>query len=255
MEGPDLFPFLLIFREEVDCLGLVLDFAFFAVLFVCIIVAAKRGFVLSLMELVGFFLAGACALSLSGLIAPEIYDRFFAQQVTQAIAARLPDLSGAATAAQQAHAALESLPDVIAQFAASLGIDTAALAQKILSADLSGAALAQTLADSIARPLVTLLCRLALFVGLILIFGILFRILAAVIDRFFHLPVLRTANAALGGVMGALKGLLVVLVAGVALQLAANLFASPGAAFQQTVESSFVMGMVRELLLVSGIAS
>ena len=201
------------------------------------------------------FLAGACALSLSGLIAPEIYDRFFAQQVTQAIAARLPDLSGAATAAQQAHAALESLPDVIAQFAASLGIDTAALAQKILSADLSGAALAQTLADSIARPLVTLLCRLALFVGLILIFGILFRILAAVIDRFFHLPVLRTANAALGGVMGALKGLLVVLVAGVALQLAANLFASPGAAFQQTVESSFVMGMVRELLLVSGIAS
>ena len=242
MEGPDLFPFLLIFREEVDCLGLVLDFAFFAVLLVCIIVAAKRGFVLSLMELVGFFLAGACALSLSGLIAPEIYDRFFAQQVTQAIAARLPDLSGAATAAQQAHAALESLPDVIAQFAASLGIDTAA-------------ALAQTLADSIARPLVTLLCRLALFVGLILIFGILFRILAAVIDRFFHLPVLRTANAALGGVMGAFKGLLVVLVAGVALQLAANLFASPGAAFQQTVESSFVMGMVRELLLVSGIAS
>lgn len=93
MEGPDVFPFLLIFREEVDCLGLVLDFAFFAVLLVCIIVAAKRGFVLSLMELVGFFLAGACALSLSGLIAPEIYDRFFAQQVTQAIAARLPDLS------------------------------------------------------------------------------------------------------------------------------------------------------------------
>lgn len=83
MEGPDVFPFLLIFREEVDCLGLVLDFAFFAVLLVCIIVAAKRGFVLSLMELVGFFLAGACALSLSGLIAPEIYDRFFAQQVTQ----------------------------------------------------------------------------------------------------------------------------------------------------------------------------
>lgn len=222
-------------------MGLVLDFAFFAVLLVCIIVAAKRGFVLSLLELVGFFLAGACALSLSGLIAPAIYDRFFAQQVTQAIAARLPDLSGAATAAQQAHAALQSLPDVITQFAASLGIDTAALAQ--------------TLADSIARPLVTLLCRLVLFVGLILIFGILFRILAAVIDRFFHLPVLRTANAALGGVMGALKGLLVVLVAGVALQLAANLFASPGAAFQQTVESSFVMGMVRELLPVSGIFS
>ena len=186
-------------------MGLVLDFAFFAVLLVCIIVAAKRGFVLSLLELVGFFLAGACALSLSGLIAPAIYDRFFAQQVTQAIAARLPDLSGAATAAQQAHAALQSLPDVITQFAASLGIDTAALAQKILSADLSGAALAQTLA--------------------------------------------------LGGVMGALKGLLVVLVAGVALQLAANLFASPGAAFQQTVESSFVMGMVRELLPVSGIFS
>lgn len=57
-------------------MGLVLDFAFFAVLLVCIIVAAKRGFVLSLLELVGFFLAGACALSLSGLIAPAIYDRF-----------------------------------------------------------------------------------------------------------------------------------------------------------------------------------
>ena len=236
-------------------MGLVLDFAFFAVLLVCIIVAAKRGFVLSLLELVGFFLAGACALSLSGLIAPAIYDRFFAQQVTQAIAARLPDLSGAATAAQQAHAALQSLPDVITQFAASLGIDTAALAQKILSADLSGAALAQTLADRLARPLVTLLCRLVLFVGLILIFGILFRILAAVIDRFFHLPVLRTANAALGGVTGRAQGAAGGVGCGCRLTAAANLFASPGAAFQQTVESSFVMGMVRELLPVSGIFS
>ena len=55
MEGPDLSPFLLNLREEVDCLGLVLDFAFFAVLLVCIIVAAKRGFVLSLHGTGGVF--------------------------------------------------------------------------------------------------------------------------------------------------------------------------------------------------------
>lgn len=236
-------------------MGLALDFALFAVLLVCIIVAAKRGFVLSLMELIGFFLAGACALYLSGLIAPVLYDRFFAQRVTQAIAAQLPDLSGAATAAQQAQAALQGLPDAVVQFAASLGIDTAALAQKIVSADLSGAALAQTLADSIAKPLVTLLCRLVLFVVLILILGLVFRILAAVIDRFCRLPVLRTANAALGGVVGALHGVLVVLVAGVALQVAADLFGTPGSSFGQTVETSFVMGMIRDILPVSGIIS
>ena len=62
MEGPDVFPFLLIFREEVDCFGLwCWILLFFAVLLVCIIVAAKRGFVLSLMELVGFFSQALCA--------------------------------------------------------------------------------------------------------------------------------------------------------------------------------------------------
>lgn len=236
-------------------MGLALDFAFFAVLILCIIVAAKRGFVLSLMEFVGFFLAGACALYLSGLIAPVLYDRFFAQPVTQAIAAQLPDLTGAATAAQQAQAVLQGLPDTVVRFAASFGIDTASLTQKIASGEFSGAALAQTLSDSIAKPIVTLLCRLALFVVLILALGVVFRILASVIDHFCKLPVLRTANAALGGAFGALKGLLVVFVAGVALQLAANLFGTPGSSFHETVENSFVLGMIRDMLPSSGILS
>lgn len=236
-------------------MGLVLDAAFFVVLLLCIAVAAKRGFVLSVMEFIGFFLAGACALYLSGLVAPALYDRFFAQSVEQAIASQLPDLTGAATAAQQAQAVLQGLPDAVAQLAASFGIDTASLAQRIASADVSGAALAQTLADSIARPIVTLVCRLALFLILILVLGVLFRVLAAVIDRFCRLPILRTANAALGGVFGALKGLLVLLVAGVALQLAAGLFGEPGSAFSKTVEASFVMGMIRDLIPLPGMLS
>lgn len=234
-------------------MGLVLDFALLAVLLLCIVVAAKRGFVLSLMEFAGFFLAGACALYLSGLIAPMLYETFFAQRVTQAIAAQLPELTGAATAAQQAQAVLQGLPDVVVQFAASFGIDTAALAEKILSADVSGAALARALSDSIARPVVTLLCRLALFVALILVLGVVFRILASVIDHFCKLPVLRSANAALGGAFGALKGLLVVFVAGVALQLAANLFGTPGSSFNDIVENSFIMGMIRDILPVSNL--
>lgn len=236
-------------------MGLALDFAFLAVLILCIVIAAKRGFVLSLMEFAGFFLAGACALYLSGLIAPVLYDRFFAERVTQAIAAQLPDLSGAASAAQQAQAVLQGLPDTVVRFAASFGLDTVALTQKIASADVSGAALAQTLADSIAKPIVTLLCRLVLFVVLILLLGVVFRILASVIDHFCRLPVLRTANAALGGVFGALRGLLVVFVLGVALQLAANLFGTPGTPFHETVENSFVVGMIRDILPVSGILS
>lgn len=234
-------------------MGLLLDFALLAVLLLCIVAAAKRGFVLSLMEFAGFFLAGACALYLSGLIAPMLYETFFAQRVTQAIATQLPELTGAATAAQQAQTVLQGLPGVVVQFAASFGIDTAALAEKILSADVSGAALARALSDSIARPVVTLLCRLALFVALILVLGVVFRILASVIDHFCKLPVLRSANAALGGAFGALKGLLVVFVAGVALQLAANLFGTPGSSINDIVENSFIVGMIRDILPVSNL--
>lgn len=234
-------------------LGIALDIVLLVILLVCIMVAAKRGFVLSLLEFAGFFLAGICALYLSGLIAPALYDRFFAQSVTQAIASQLPDLSGAATAAQQAQAVLQGLPDTVVQFAASFGINTASLTQKIGAADISGAALAQTLSESVAKPIVTALCRIVLFVVLILVLGIVFRILAAVIDRICRLPVLRTANAALGGVFGALKGLLVVLVAGVALQLLANLFGTPGSSFYEAVETSFILGIIRDILPVTGI--
>lgn len=241
--------------REVIGVGWILDIALFAVLLLCIVIAAKRGFVLSLLEFVGFFLAGACALWLSGVIAPVVYDRFFAQSITQAIVAQMPDLSGAATAAQQAQAVLAGLPDAVAQFAASLGVDIAALTQAIGEADLSGAALAQALSESVAKPIVTLLCRAVLFVALVLVLGIVFRMVAAVIDRFFRLPVLRTANAALGGVVGALKGLLIVCVLGVALLLAANFFGTPGSSFYTAVEDSVVVSALREVLPVPGITA
>ncbi len=255
LDGPAVLLQWLNHAHEVICLGMVLDIGLFAVLLLCIVIAAKRGFVLSLLEFAGFFLAGACALWLSGMIAPVLYDRFFAEPVTQAIASQLPELSGAATAAQQAQAVLGGLPDVVVQFAASLGIDTAALTQAIGEADFSGAALAQVLSERIARPVVTVLCRAVLFVVLILVLGVLFRILAAVIDRFCRLPVLRTANAALGGVIGALKGLLVVCVLGVALLLAANLFGTPGSSFYTAVEDSVAVSALRELLPVPGITA
>ena len=81
--------------------GWILDIFFLLFSVLTILVARKKGFVLSLLDFAAFFLAVFLAIPVSGWLAEGIYNTFISQSVVTALEAQLPSsASGTEIAAQ-----------------------------------------------------------------------------------------------------------------------------------------------------------
>ena len=77
--------------------------------------------------------------------------------------------------------------------------------------------MAAELTDKVARPIALAVLKVIAFAVIFLILNLVLQIAVSVISRLFDLPVLKTFNRTLGGVLGAVKGLLLVTVLAVLL--------------------------------------
>lgn len=190
--------------------------------FTMIAVGAAKGFVKSVLGMVAMIAAFAIAYQLSAVLAPVIYDRFISQRVFEAINEKLINASGAGAAAQQAAAVFASIPEAVLNMAASIGIDTGGIVQKVSALDNQGANIATELEQSVAAPIITAVAHAILFVIVLVLSYILLMVVVKLIDKFFKLPLLKTANRLLGGVLGAVKGVILVFLLCVILEVFAG---------------------------------
>lgn len=219
-----------------------------------VMTGAKKGFMLSLLDFGATLLAGVTAMWLSGVAAPIIYNTFFDKMVASAISAQLPTASDASFAAKEAQAVIESLPELVLKAASSVGIDVNSIVGSIKSMNLSGASVAQALADNIAQPIITAVIKAISFIIILIIAILVFKFIARLINKIFKLPVLKTANKALGTAMGALKGAVAVMLIALSLSVAASLMGtSSKLAF--AVESSKIVSLAEKYNPITGLKS
>jgi hypothetical protein len=184
------------------------------------------------------------AYQLSPVLAPVIYDSFLSEKVYEAIKAKLVNASGATDVARQVTAVLASIPDYAVSIAASIGIDTGGLTEKVNGLDNTSTTIARELADKVAAPLITAVTHAVLFVILLVLSYVILMIVVGLIDKFFKLPVLKTANKLLGGALGAVKGVILVFLLCAILEI---LFGKGGDSFiSHAVESSKIAGFIKE---------
>lgn len=166
-----------------------------------IILGIKRGFVRSVLDLVGTLAAMLVSMWFSGIAAQWVFSTFLQESLTRQVAEALQ----AAPAADAADAVLSVVPEILRGGLEAFGITSDAINQAV--AGTSGQAAAAVVA--VLSPMVVSVLRglfaLVLFVFLLVIF----RILSGVVCRIFRLPVLRQLDKGLGILLGITQAVLI----------------------------------------------
>lgn len=227
----------------ISIMGIVIDILLVLVVLFFVWRSAKRGFVRTLIDLVGYIAAFAVAFSLSGPVAELAYDSLVRPSVTEAVQKSIE--SGGNSAQAAADAVFDSMPAFLEKAAGNIGITRQSTEEQCSAVISQGAASA---ADAVAahavEPVIMSIFKfLAMLIMLVLLMCIVravSRMLNAVISK---TPLIGGANRVLGAVLGALKGGIIALLAAALLVIILPLTENGGT----LIDSSYVLGFVSSL--------
>lgn len=189
---------------------MIIDIILLGILLVAIVASAKKGIVRTVLEIAAFVLTLVLAAQIAAPAAKMLYSTFMSDRIEAKIEDTLT-ANEAATNTKKAAVLVDSLPEFAKSYLEKTGVNTSVLAQKIASGQ-AGADTAAYLNREFAQPI----CETALTGLLFLLFaaaiGVLLQFLAKAISKAFKLPIVKTANAALGGVFGAAKGAVLIYI-------------------------------------------
>ncbi len=217
----------------------ILDLIIVAIICFYAYISAKRGFVRTIIELVGFVAIFLVITRLGTPISEKLFDTAFRGTVQTKLETALTDAGE-----QTAEAIDEALPDFVVNGAEFLGID---ITDSLVTSDTTSA-LAEKLTDNIVRPVVSSLIYAILS---LLLFGVgmcLVRVLARAINSLFKISLIGTLNRVLGAVLGAGKGLVVAFVVCLVITIIVS-FTKNGFLFftKENIENSLIFSKIAEL--------
>lgn len=188
-----------------EYIPIIIDVSIIAIVALMVLLQAKRGFVRTIVELVGCVLAAVIAFSAASYIANAVYENNIRESVVESVSQTV-EQSGKIDKTQ-IDDLWESLPQVVKIAAAGGGIDKDSIISGLDKAVKNGSGrVGEFLADDLIKPIVTSAISFVTAMILLAILMVLVRFIARKIDKVARLPILGTANAILGGVLGFLKG-------------------------------------------------
>ena len=212
----------------------LLDLAVILIFAATIFVGYKRGFVKSVIGVVGLLLAIVLAFTISGAAANGIYSAFVQKPSEQAIESAISGQVGTLSIEDNLTAAIDAMPSLVKNLMTHNGLTAEKLAQKIGGGTQNTAqAIAVAVTDTVVRPVMTLFIRFIAFIVLFVALQIAVVFVGRLISKLVRHTPLKGANAALGAVLGAVKGLVWVLLAVMLMQAIAGFVTSEDALISQ----------------------
>ena len=190
----------------------VIDVILLAVFVFCTLRAAKKGFFLTLFELASYIIAMVAGKIFSAALAPKVFDNFFRVRVVSFVSDSMQK-SGAADFIGSVKNMVDSIPNSLGGFMQILGVQKEELVDKVAHLQNTGD-MAAEITDKVAAPLVTSVLQILLYILISLVCIFLLRLVIRAVDKLLikKLPAIKQVNSTLGGVFGAIKGLLVVIL-------------------------------------------
>lgn len=229
-------------------MAIALDLILAGVFIFILVRSYFRGFMRTVIELVGYILICVLAFTCSQPLAAGIYDTFVEESVVQSVES-VVDTQLGMSAAEAADSLWERLPDFLAQSAAGLGITQEGLASALQqgldhSEDMAGA-----VAGYVAEPIITGFIQVILILVILLLGMIIVRLIARAVNRIFQLPVLGTVNRVLGGILGLFKACLLTLLLCWLISLLASMAGGDfGFQLRGAIDRTFIFKWVSGLL-------
>jgi uncharacterized membrane protein required for colicin V production len=222
-------------------MSIILDVILITVFAAFVFTAAKKGFMLTLLELIAVIVALAMSYQFSPVVAQAAYDSVVEESLIETVETQIDETLNISSTTAKAEVVLESIPEFMVSFASSVGVDIETVKTQISSAQFSSENLATELVENIAQPIAVGALTVIFFLLLssVLIFAL--KWLAKLLSKLFKLPLIGTVNKVLGGVLGACKGVIVIVFVCTFLEL---IFAKGDSEIANAVNNSYVIGLL-----------
>lgn len=187
-------------------MSIILDIIIVLIILLCVFLSAKKGFVRTLVSVVGFVLAIFLAFSLSAPIASSVSQKYIKPVIEERTLAILSDASGN-TVGENAENIWNALPDFVVNAAASAGVTEESLGKTLsVSTERTAKGLATEITDKLFLPIVENLVKTIITFVLFIILIVIVSLLARILNKLFSGFIFGKFNRLLGGVLGAVKG-------------------------------------------------
>lgn len=190
-----------------NLLSLILDIALVAIVILVIGTSAKRGFAVSIMEFIGTIAAIIASALLGSLASTLIYNQFIRDNIINDVTLALRDIQGPNGVS---GSIFERLPGYVQNRLNAEGITSSNLLEKIPSATNS-----ETLPLVVEEYIRSIITSFITVIAMVIIFVIFIVIVIAVskkLGKVFKMPANNNVYKILGGVFGALKAMLFLMV-------------------------------------------
>ena len=178
-------------------MSIVLDLLVIAVIFFSAFISYRRGFVLTLLRSVGYFIAFPLSLFLSNLVSPLIWDGIVRGMVISNVASRLPDTS------------IDSLVGKLPDFLQGFNIKSSELFASLTNVK---SPTKEDIATAITDNYISITALSIIGVIMTMVFVIILFIVVMILSRKLKVlnkvPLVGSANKILGGIVGVAQGVI-----------------------------------------------
>ena len=189
-------------------MSIILDLIVLAIIVITVLISAKRGFVRTAVELVGFIAAVFISFTISTPLANTTYDKIIEPSILSTVT------SAANTVADDSAAAAvdgiwNRMPDWL-----KIGVERAGISKESLDGSITDnigngiQSAAESASQNVIKPAVTITLALVYQVISLIILLVAVKPLARLINKLFSFSIIGTANRVLGGVVGLPKGII-----------------------------------------------
>ena len=189
-------------------MSIVIDLIVVAIIALIAVISAKKGFVCTVIEVIGFIAAFLVAFSLSTPLVEVTYDKFIEPPILNSIKEDTIE-----NTTQTADSIWESLPSFVTENSAALGIDKEYIENEVIKGTLSSTENAlENLSQEFIKPVAISILETLYAVILIIVLLFVVKILAKLLNKAFSFSIVGKLNTTLGGAIGIIKGVAIALI-------------------------------------------
>ena len=189
-----------------EILSLAIDAVILFAAILIIWLGVRRGFIRSVMGLVTGIASTIAAYAYTPVLAEYIRKNYLIENITNGIAETLRSLAlDTETDLYNLDRLAADLPEPFTSILERYGIDIDAFIEQLRGLSACEEAVVDAFAAQIAAPTTGVLASVAAFVILFFALMIVLSLLTGLLDLIFNLPILRSANALLGFILGVVE--------------------------------------------------
>lgn len=221
----------------------ILDIIAIGLLLIITIISAKKGFMMSLFNIVGYVISAVLSKTMSMPVSAYVYTNYFSDSVLGKLNELIPSGSVQGEISEVINNVVASLPEYVQSM-----ISQFELSELLVPAE-TGALTVEMIEQTYIAPIMLKIISVVAVVVLFIVISFILRIVFSLINKFFVSKkhnIIRKTNMLLGAILGVVKGAVVSCVLCAVLNVAAPIINNP--TVYDFVNGSAICNFVADLL-------